>query len=88
MKKILTLAILGVAGLAGAAGAEANDGHRGVRDSRHPVEHRMNHRPQRPGRVWIAPRYETRIVGYECGRPLTRVVLVTPGYWSFGADCR
>lgn len=85
MKKILTLAILGVAGLAGAAGAEANDGHRGVREYRHPVEHRMN---RRPNRVWIAPRYETRITGYECGRPITRVVLVAPGYWSFGADCR
>jgi len=88
MKKILTLAILGVAGLMGAAGAEANDGHRGVREYRHPIEHRMNYRPVQPRRVWIAPRYETRIVGTECGRPVTRVVLVAPGYWSFGADCR
>jgi hypothetical protein len=84
MKKILTLAILGVTCLAGAAGAEANDGHRG-RESRPPVEHRY---PHRPGRVWIAPRYETRIVGYECGRPTTSVVLIAPGYWSDGPVCR
>ena len=88
MKKFLTLAILGVAGLAGAAGAEANDGHRGVRDYRHPAGHRLNHRPIRTERIWIAPRYETRIVGDECGRPLTRVVLVAPGYWSLGDTCR
>jgi hypothetical protein len=38
--------------------------------------------------VWVAPRTETRIVGYECGRPITRVVIVAPGYWSLGSDCR
>ena len=88
MTKFLTLAILGVAGLMGAAGAEAYDGHRGGREHRHPFEHRMNPRPVQPNRVWIAPRYETRVVGYECNRPITRVVLVAPGYWSLGADCR
>ncbi|HLY10819.1 MAG TPA: hypothetical protein VKW04_16070 [Planctomycetota bacterium] len=84
MKKILTLAILGVVGLAGAARAEANDGHRS-REFRHPAEHRDT---CRPNRVWIAPRYETRIVGEECGRPVTRVVLLAPGYWSVGPACR
>ena len=83
MKKILTLAILGLTGLAGAARAEANDGHRG-REVRHPVERRDHYRPNR---IWIAPRYETRIVGYDCGRPLTRVLLVAPGYWSDGPAC-
>jgi len=84
MKKILTLAILGLAGLAGAARADANDGHR-VREYRHPVGYRQRHRPDR---VWIAPRCETRIVGYECGRPVTQVVEVAPGYWSGGPACR
>jgi hypothetical protein len=84
MRKILTLAILGVAGLAGTARAEANDGHR-VREVRHPVGYRQE---PRPGRVWIAPRYETRIVGYECGRPLTQVVVVAPGCWAAGPVCR
>jgi hypothetical protein len=83
MKKILTLAILGMAGLTGAAGAEASDGHRG-REVRHPVAHLRQHRPER---VWIAPRYETRIIGYECGRPLTQVVVVAPGYWSLDVAC-
>ena len=85
MKKILIAAILGLTGLAGAAGAEANDG-RGPREHRRPVEHRRHH--PRLERRWVAPRYETRIVGTDCGRPVTRVVFVAPGYWTFRADCR
>jgi hypothetical protein len=85
MKKILTAAILGLTALAGAAGAEANEGH-GGRDHRRPVQHRRHH--ARLERRWVAPRYETRIVGEDCGRPVTRVVLVTPGHWTFGPDCR
>ena len=84
MKKILALAILGVTVLAGAAGAEANDGRRG-REVRRPVE---RHEEYRPHRVWVAPRYETRIVRYECGRPITDQVLVCAGHWSIEADCR
>jgi hypothetical protein len=84
MKKILTLAILGVTGLAGAAGAEANDGRRPHEYRPHPV---VRHE-QRPGRVWIAPRYESRIVRYECGRPVYDQVLVRAGHWSFEAECR
>jgi hypothetical protein len=85
MKKILTLVILGVTGLAGAAGAEANDGRRTHDYRPHTVEHRESHRP---GRVWIAPRYESRIVRYECGRPVYGQVLVSAGHWSFEAECR
>ncbi len=85
MKKILTVAILGLTGLAGAAGAEANDGRR-------PHEYRERHaverREHRPGRVWIAPRYENRIVRYECGRPVYGQVCVSAGHWSFEAECR
>jgi len=87
MRKILTAAILGLTGFAGVAAAEANDGHR-ARDYRRPAPHYRVHRPQPVHRVWVGPRYETRIVGYECGRPVTRVVLVTPGYWSLGPACR
>ncbi|HZE97560.1 MAG TPA: hypothetical protein VE981_11080 [Planctomycetota bacterium] len=90
MKTLVTLAILGVTGLAGAAGAEANDGsrHRGP-EPRH--ERRMpyrNHgndrdvRHERSERVWIAPCYEARIVGYECGRPITRQICVSAGHWT------
>lgn len=84
MKKILAAAILGLTGLAGAAGADAHDGpYR--HENRRPAHHR---RYFREPRVWVPARYETRIVGYECGRPITRVVLVTPGYWTSSPDCR
>jgi len=85
MKKILTLAILGLTGLAGAAGAEANDGRRTHEVRGHVAVERREHRP---GRVWIAPRYESRIVRYECGRPVYGQVLVCAGHWSFGVECR
>jgi hypothetical protein len=87
MKKILTLVILGVTGLAGAAGAEANDGHRGP-EARRPVERHERREENRRDRVWIAPRYESRIVRYECGRPVYGQVLVSAGHWSFEAECR
>lgn len=32
--------------------------------------------------VWVAPRYETIIVGYECGRPVYRTVCAAEGYWT------
>ena len=32
--------------------------------------------------VWIAPRYETIIAGYECGRPVYRTVCAAEGYWT------
>jgi hypothetical protein len=86
MKTLVTIAILGAMGLAGAAGAEANDGRR--QPERRPAQHRTirNHREQHR-RVWVPPRYECRTVGYECGRPITREVLVQPGYWSIQAVC-
>jgi hypothetical protein len=37
--------------------------------------------------VWVPARYECRVVGYDCGRPITREVLVQPGYWSIQAVC-
>lgn len=87
MRKILTAAILGLTGFAGVAVAEADDGHRG-RDHRRPAHHVRLHRSRPVLRTWVPPRYDTRIVGYDCGRPVTRVVLVTPGYWSLGPACR
>jgi hypothetical protein len=88
MKKLVTIAILGAMGFAGAAGAEANDGHGRGPERRHerPSATR-NHRPERTHRVWVPARYECRVVGYECGRPITREVLVQPGYWSIQAVC-
>ena len=88
MKKILTLAILGLTGLAGAAGAEANDGRRPHELRGHPAFERHENREHRPGRIWVAPRYENRIVRYECGRPVYGQVLVSAGHWSFEAECR
>lgn len=85
MKKILTVAILGLTGLVRAAGAEANDGRRPHEYRNHPAAERREHRP---GRIWIAPRYENRIVRYECGRPVYGQVLVSAGHWSFEAECR
>ncbi|MBV8878449.1 MAG: hypothetical protein JO332_00660 [Planctomycetaceae bacterium] len=82
MKTMVTLAILGITGLAGAAGAEANDGHR-ARDYRRPATHHRIERRDRRERVWIPARYETRVVGYECGRPITRQVCISEGHWSF-----
>ena len=86
MKTLVTLAILEVTGLAGAAGAEANDGrHNGPeRRPEHVRQYRHEQRPEhRRERIWIAPRYETRIVRYECGRPVYGQVLISAGHWSF-----
>ena len=92
MKTFLTAAILGVTGLAGVAGAEAQDVHqyRGGNATRH--ERRDDHRgfyrnhhreTVRMERFWVAPRFETRIVGYDhCGRPITSQVCIAAGYWS------
>jgi hypothetical protein len=88
MKKILTLAILGVTGLVGATGAEANDGRRPHEYRNQPAAERREHREPRPGRVWIAPRYENRIVRYECGRPVYGQVCISAGHWSIEAECR
>jgi hypothetical protein len=94
MKTFLTAAILGVTSLAGVAGAEAQDVHRfrGSNEPRH--ERREEHRgffrdrhrePVRGDRIWIAPRFETRITGYDpCGRPLYGQICVAAGYWSVG----
>jgi hypothetical protein len=92
MKTFLTAAILGVTSLAGAAGAQAQDVHRsrGGNEPRH--ERRDEHRGYfrnrhreggRVERIWIAPRFETRIVGYDpCGKPIRGPVCVAAGYWS------
>jgi len=91
MKTFLTAAILGLTGLAGVAGAEAQDSHpyRGGNAPRHERrgEHRGFYRNRREHvrveRVWIAPRFETRIVGYDhCGKPITNQICVSAGYWS------
>ena len=93
MKTFLTAAILGVTGLAGMAGAaEAQDVHkyRGGNEPRH--ERRGEHRgffrnrhreAVRVERVWIAPRFETRITGYDhCGKPIYGQVCISAGYWT------
>jgi hypothetical protein len=34
-------------------------------------------------RVWVEPRFETRVVGLDrCGRPIRHRVLVRAGHWS------
>ncbi|MBI3858068.1 MAG: hypothetical protein HY293_20500 [Planctomycetes bacterium] len=86
MKTFLTAAILGLTGLAGAAGADAQD----HRDSRHersiPVRHHRRHRETRMERVWVPARSETRVVGTDsCGKPITRRVSISEGYWTMRA---
>jgi hypothetical protein len=91
MKTFLKAAILGVTGLAGVAGAEAQDVHkyRGGNEPRHERhEHRDYYRDHRRGpvrveRIWIAPRFETRITSYDrCGKPIYGQVCIAAGYWS------
>jgi len=92
MKTFLTAAILGVTGLAGVSGAEAQDVHkyRGGNEPRHERrderrDHNRNHRrgPAPVERIWIAPRFETRITGTDhCGKPIYGQVCIAAGYWS------
>jgi hypothetical protein len=92
MKTFLTAAILGLTGLAGVAGAEAQDVHpyRGGSEPRHERrdEHRGFYRNRhresaRVERIWIAPRFESRITGYDpCGKPIYGQVCVSAGYWT------
>jgi hypothetical protein len=92
MKTFLTAAILGLTGLAGVAGAEAQDIHRyrGGNEPRHERREeqrgfdRNRHRESiRVERIWIAPRFESRIVRYDpCGKPVYGQVCVSAGYWT------
>ena len=92
MKTFLTAVILGVTGLAGAAGAQAQDvrPYRGGNEPRHERRdeqrgfHRDRHRVTvRVGRIWIAPRFETRVTGYDrCGKPIYGQVCIAAGYWT------
>ena len=55
---------------------DRRDDHRGFHRNRHRETVRVE-------RFWVAPRFETRIVGYDhCGRPITSQVCIAAGYWS------
>ena len=72
--------------------------HESRHDPRHEPRHEVRHdsnrgffnfhfgfapRPApRVEQVWIAPRYQTVLTGYECGRPVYRTVCVAEGYWT------
>ena len=93
-----TLLIAGILGLAGAAGAEAQDVHKYRNDGpRHEARGEFRHRTgnrsdfhrrrEHVQRVWVPAKYESRIVGYECGRPITKSILVCEGHWTIGPIC-
>jgi hypothetical protein len=56
------------------------------RNRRHSYRHSYRHARHhyRSHRVWIAPAYETIVVGYDhCGEPIYRRICVRRGYWSY-----
>lgn len=91
------LGLTGLAGAvnADAQDVRRHPGNAPRHEPRHELRHRPEHRgffgfhfgfSPRPAprveQVWIAPRYQTVLVGYECGRPVYRTVCVAEGYWT------